>query len=79
MVPIVEEGRRQALGSTCGPSYIRVPVDRKQRDLKYVAEQMGQASIKITVDIYGHLIPGGNKSAVDRLDKVFQMSSPTTT
>ena len=26
------------------------------------------ASIKITVDTYGHLIPGSNKAAVDRLD-----------
>jgi integrase len=29
---------------------------------------MGHHSIKITVDIYGHLVPGANKAAVDRLD-----------
>jgi integrase len=29
---------------------------------------MGHSSIKITVDTYGHLIPGANKAAVDRLD-----------
>ena len=29
---------------------------------------MGHASIQLTVDIYGHLVPGGNRSAVDRLD-----------
>ena len=29
---------------------------------------MGHSSIQVTVDIYGHLIPGGNKAAVDRLD-----------
>ena len=34
----------------------------------YVKEQMGHSSIKITVDTYGHLIPGANKAAVDRLD-----------
>jgi hypothetical protein len=34
----------------------------------YVKEQMGHRSIQITVDQYGHLIPGGNKQAVDRLD-----------
>jgi hypothetical protein len=33
-----------------------------------VKEQMGHSSIQVTVDIYGHLIPGGNKAAVDRLD-----------
>ena len=36
--------------------------------LVYVKEQMGHASIQITVDIYGHLVPGGNRQAVDRLD-----------
>jgi integrase len=36
--------------------------------LAYVKDQMGHASIKITMDVYGHLVPGGNKAAVDRLD-----------
>jgi integrase len=36
--------------------------------LAYVKGQMGHASIQITVDIYGHLVPGGNRSAVDLLD-----------
>ena len=34
----------------------------------YVKEQMGHSSIQVTVDIYGHLVPGGNRQAVDRLD-----------
>ncbi len=34
----------------------------------YVKEQMGHHSIKVTVDIYGHLVPGSNRAAVDRLD-----------
>jgi integrase len=38
--------------------------------LAYVKEQLGHASIKITVDVYGHLIPGSNKQAVDRLGDV---------
>ena len=37
-------------------------------NLKYIQEQLGHASISITVDTYGHLIPGGNQQAVDRLD-----------
>lgn len=37
--------------------------------LAYVKEQLGHYSIKLTVDTYGHLIPGGNKAAVDRLDE----------
>jgi len=29
---------------------------------------MGYHSVRVTVDTYGHLVPGGNKAAVDRLD-----------
>jgi len=36
----------------------------------YVKEQMGHSSIQLTVDIYGHLVPGGNRQAVDKLDDV---------
>jgi len=36
--------------------------------LAYVKEQMGHSSIKMTVDTCGHLVPGGNKAAVDKLD-----------
>jgi integrase len=36
--------------------------------LAYVKEQMGHYSIQVTVDIYGHLVPGGNRAAVDKLD-----------
>jgi integrase len=36
----------------------------------YVKEQMGHSSIAITVGLYGHLIPGGNRRAVDRLDRL---------
>ena len=35
----------------------------------YVKDQLGHHSIKITVDVYGHLVPGANKAAVDRLDQ----------
>ncbi|MBF0227424.1 MAG: tyrosine-type recombinase/integrase family protein [Desulfobacterales bacterium] len=36
--------------------------------LAYVKDQLGHHSISITVDIYGHLTPGSNKEAVDKLD-----------
>ena len=36
--------------------------------LAYIRDQLGHHSIKVTVDIYGHLAPQGNKAAVDRLD-----------
>ena len=38
--------------------------------LAYVKDQLGHASIRLTVDLYGHLVPGGNRAAVDKLDDV---------
>ncbi len=35
----------------------------------YVKDQLGHHSIKVTVDVYGHLVPGANKAAADRLDQ----------
>ena len=36
----------------------------------YVQKQMGHRSIQITIDVYGHLIPGENVAWIDTLDKV---------
>lgn len=41
---------------------------QNKESLAYVQQQLGHHSIQVTVDIYGHLVPGGNKRAVDRLD-----------
>ena len=37
--------------------------------LAYVKEQMGHSSIQITVDTYGHLIPGADINWIDGLDR----------
>ena len=37
---------------------------------------MGHHSIRVTVDTYGHLVPGGNKAAVDRLDSLINQTKP---
>ena len=34
----------------------------------YVKDSLGHHSMRVTVDTYAHLVPGGNKAAVDRLD-----------
>ena len=34
--------------------------------LVYVKGQLGHHSIKVTVDVYGHLVPGANKAAPER-------------
>ena len=36
--------------------------------LAYVRDQLGHSSIQTTVDTYGHLVPGSNRGAVDKLD-----------
>ncbi len=36
--------------------------------LAYVRDELGHHSISLTVDVYGHLIPGASRQAVDRLD-----------
>jgi hypothetical protein len=44
----------------------------------YVKEQMGHSSIQVTVDIYGHLIPGANVCFVDRMDGVMAEEAKTS-
>jgi integrase len=41
---------------------------QRGESLAYIRDQLGHHSIKVTVDIYGHLAPEGNKAAVDGLD-----------
>jgi len=45
----------------------------------YVKEQMGHSSIQVTVDTYGHLIPGANVAFVDRLDAIALPEPNTST
>ena len=60
-----------------------IPIKPKEREgslignlemaIADVRVQMGHSSIQVTVDIYGHLVPGSNKQAVDKLDEVGQI------
>src|SRR5262249_7517842 len=38
--------------------------------LAYVKDQLGHRSITMTVDVYGHMVPGANRAAVNRLPGV---------
>jgi integrase len=38
----------------------------------YVQKQMGHRSIQVTIDVYGHLIPGENVAWIDTLDNISQ-------
>jgi len=44
--------------------------------LAYVRDQLGHHSIQITVDTYGHLIPGANRTAVNRLSMMVENAPP---
>ena len=45
--------------------------------LAYVKDQLGHSSIKMTVDVYGHLVPGANRAAVNKLPTEEAKSSST--
>ena len=46
------------------------------QSLAYVKDQLGHSSIKLTVDVYGHLVPGANREAVNRLPSVHDLLRP---
>ena len=41
---------------------------------QYVREQLGHSSIRLTVDTYGHFIPGANRQAVNKLPSLGRVS-----
>lgn len=43
--------------------------------LKYVSDQLGHSSTKMTADVYGHPVPGANRQAVDRLPSLRALTS----
>jgi integrase len=43
----------------------------------YVQKQMGHRSIQVTIDVYGHLIPGENVAWIDTLDRTPKKVAPT--
>jgi hypothetical protein len=53
-------------------------VVEQRESLACVRDQLGHHSIKLTVDTYGHLVPGSNRQAVDRLDDATFRNLPAT-
>ncbi len=41
---------------------------KNNQSLAYIRDQLGHSSIEITVNVYGHLVSGYNRSAADSLD-----------
>jgi hypothetical protein len=40
-----------------------------------VAERMGHSSTRMTLDLYGHVMPGAQKSAAEKMDRIFDSNS----
>ena len=43
---------------------------------KYLQAQMGHSSIRVTLDLYGHLFPDANRGVLDALDAITTPSTP---
>jgi integrase len=39
---------------------------------KKIAERLGHASIKLTMDTYGHLFEGSDQESAERMDRIFK-------
>ena len=49
-------------------TYVTLLIEQGE-NLAYIRDQLGHSSIQITADVYGHLVAGSNRSAVERLAK----------
>ena len=66
-LPLLEKaGLRRIRFHDLRHTYASLLIQRGE-SLTYVKDQLGHHSIQVTVDLYGHLVPGANRSAVDRL------------
>lgn len=43
---------------------------------KYLQAQMGHSSIRVMLDLYGHLDPGPNRSVLAALDRLLEQELP---
>ena len=43
---------------------------------KYLQAQMGHSSIRVTLDLYGHLYPDANRSVLTELDRLVERNPP---
>ena len=57
-------------------SYASLLIEQGE-SLAYIKDQLGHSSIRVTVDCYGHLMPGGNLAAVDKLDEALGFELPS--
>lgn len=63
-VVLTKAGLRQIRFHDLRHTYASLLIQDGQ-SLAYVKDQLGHSSIKLTVDVYGHLVPGANRHAVN--------------
>ncbi len=51
-----------------GPLQAVIPI-RHGESVKVVQERLGHASIRITLDLYSHVLPDTQRASADRLDE----------
>ena len=66
-VPLQPQPGSAHSSSTCSGTAPPACCSRTESPPTYVKEQMDHSSIQVTVDVYGHFIPGKNRGAVERL------------
>jgi hypothetical protein len=45
---------------------------RRAKPIAYVSRQLGHSSIQVTVDLYGHFVPGGDRHHVEDLAQAIE-------
>ena len=63
---LAKAGLRQIRWHDLRHSFASLLIQNGQ-SLKYVSDQLGHSSIKMTADVYGHLVPGANRQAMNSL------------
>ena len=46
-------------------------------DAKKIQRRLGHATIRMTLDLYGHLLPEADEEVASNLDSLFQSVQPT--
>jgi integrase len=66
---LAKAGLRQIRWHDLRHSFASLLIQNGQ-SLKYVSDQLGHSSIKMTADVYGHLVPGANRQAMNSLPSI---------
>jgi Phage integrase family len=74
---LVKAGLRRGPFHTLRHTYASLLIMRGE-NLTYIKEQLGHSSIQVTVDLYGHLIPGVHRGAVDGLAEATKCNPAAT-